>query len=88
MTPHLLPGVRLHFDAVRDTHVLLAPERVLMLDQISHEILRRVDGVANDEEIVTDLAQTFDAPVDTVRGDVVAFLKSLQGQLLLGDRDG
>lgn len=88
MTPHLLPGVRLHFDALRDTHVLLAPERVLMLDQISHEILRRVDGVANDEEIVTDLAQTFDAPVDTVRGDVVAFLKSLQGQLLLGDRDG
>ncbi len=87
MTPHLLSGVRLHFDAVRDTHVLLAPERTLMLDTVSYEILRRVDGTANAAEIVADLAQSFDAPEETIRGDVSAFLTDLCGQLLLGDRD-
>lgn len=87
MTPHLLPGVRLHYDAVRETHVLLAPERALMLDMVSHEILRRVDGRANESEIIADLARSFDAPEETIRGDVRAFLSGLRAQLLLGDHD-
>ncbi|MCH2168964.1 MAG: pyrroloquinoline quinone biosynthesis peptide chaperone PqqD [Oceanicola sp.] len=87
MTPYLLSGVRLHFDKVRNTNVLLAPERALMLDGVSYEILRRVDGIQSVVEIVEDLARAFDAPAEVIRGDVDAFLNDLKTQLLVGDRD-
>ena len=58
-----------------------------MLDQVSHEILRRVDGSASEGEIVASLARAFDAPEATIQADVRTFLKDLRGQLLLGDHD-
>ena len=44
--PALARGVRLRFDKARDVWVLLAPEKVLMPDQIAIEILKRCDGKA------------------------------------------
>ena len=88
MIPYLPRGVRLHWGKVRETHVLLGPERALMLDQIAHEILKRVDGEASDTAICEDLATTFGAPVDQVSGDVAAFLADLADKRLLERRDG
>ncbi|MEO0359709.1 MAG: pyrroloquinoline quinone biosynthesis peptide chaperone PqqD [Pseudomonadota bacterium] len=88
MTPYLPRGVRLHWDKVRETHVLLGPERALMLDQIAHAILSRVDGAASEAAIVDDLSTTFGAPRDQVAGDVAAFLDDLAGKRLLERRDG
>jgi pyrroloquinoline quinone biosynthesis protein D len=75
--PALARGVRLRFDKARDAWVLLAPEKVLMPDQIAVEILKRCDGKARVTEIVDDLAVAFSADRDQVAGDVRAFLQDL-----------
>lgn len=83
MTPVLPPGVRLHWDAVRQTHVLLAPERALMLDEVGHAILARVDGVTGVDALVAGLAADFDAPVEEVGPDVSEFLNGLARERLV-----
>ena len=75
--PALRRGVRLRFDEARSAWVLLAPERVLMPDEIAVEILKRCDGKATVSAIVDDLARTFEAEPAQVAGDVRAFLQDL-----------
>ena len=88
MIPRLPRGVRMRWDGVRNTHVLLGPERALMLDPIAHEILKRVDGETAEAAICADLAATFGAPEAQVSSDVRAFLGDLADKRLLEARDG
>jgi pyrroloquinoline quinone biosynthesis protein D len=81
--PALARGVKLRFDKARDAWVLLAPEKVLMPDQIAVEILRRCDGKATVTELVDDLAVTFSADRDQVAGDVRGFLQDLADKGML-----
>jgi pyrroloquinoline quinone biosynthesis protein D len=81
--PALARGVKLRFDKARDAWVLLAPEKVLMPDQIAIEILKRCDGTAQVAAIVDDLAVTFSADRDQVAADVRAFLQDLADKGLL-----
>jgi pyrroloquinoline quinone biosynthesis protein D len=81
--PALARGVRLRFDKARDAWVLLAPEKVLMPDQIAMEILKRCDGKATVSAIVDDLATTFGADRAQVAGDVQAFLQDLADKGML-----
>jgi pyrroloquinoline quinone biosynthesis protein D len=83
MTPRLPPGVRLHWDAVRGSHVLLAPERVLMLDAVGHAILSRVDGQTATAALVAGLAAEFDAPAEEIGADVADFLDGLARERLV-----
>lgn len=91
MTPAsvaLLPrGVRLHWDQVRVTHVLLAPERALMLDEVGHAILSRLDG-RTCGALVDGLAADFGASVDDVGPDVAEFLGGLVRERLVDLTDG
>jgi pyrroloquinoline quinone biosynthesis protein D len=75
--PALARGVRLRFDQARDAWVLLAPERVLLPDEIAVEILKRCDGKAAVGAIVDDLARSFAAEPAQVAGDVHGFLQDL-----------
>ena len=75
--PALARGVRLRFDQARSAWVLLAPERVLMPDEIAVEILKRCDGKSAVSAIVDDLARTFEAKPAEVAGDVRGFLQDL-----------
>ena len=75
--PALARGVKLRFDKARDAWVLLAPENVLVPDQIAMEILKRCDGKATVAAIIEDLAVTFSADRDQVAADVRAFLQDL-----------
>lgn len=81
--PALARGVKLRFDKARDAWVLLAPEKVLMPDEIAVEILKRCDGKARVTEIVDDLAVAFSAERDQVAGDVRAFLQDLADKGML-----
>jgi pyrroloquinoline quinone biosynthesis protein D len=83
VTPVFPPGVRLHWDAVRGSHVLLAPERALMLDEVGHAILSRVDGVTGVETLVAGLAADFEAPIKDVGADVAEFLQGLARERLV-----
>lgn len=87
MIPRLPRGVRLHRCSVRDSDVLLGPERALMLDPVAHAILSRVDGAASEAEIVADLCVAFGAPAAQVGRDVSAFLADLAEKRLV-DLDG
>ena len=75
--PALARGIKLRFDKARDAWVLLAPEKVLMPDQIAVEILKRCDGKAAVAAIVDDLAVAFSADRDRVAADVRTFLQDL-----------
>ena len=92
MTPQAIPalprGVRTHYDRVRETDVLLGPERVLMLDEIGKAVLDRVDGSASIAAISGDLAQTYGAPLDQVQADVTDYLRDLADKRLLDVSNG
>jgi coenzyme PQQ biosynthesis protein PqqD len=75
--PRLAAGVKLRHDAARDRWTLLAPERVIVPDEIALEILRRVDGKASVGAICDDLAAKFSAPREVIATDVIALLASL-----------
>lgn len=81
--PALPRGVRLHFDKVRDTWVLLAPERAVTLDGIGHAILNAVDGHRRFDEIVNHLADSFGAPPDQISKDSAGFLDALRDRRFL-----
>lgn len=81
--PRLSRGVRLKHDAVREEWVLLAPERVIRLDQVAVEVLRRCTGEATLTAIVDDLARAFAAPRERIEADVVAMLGDLSRKRLL-----
>lgn len=71
----LAPGVALRRDQVRDQWQLLAPERVLLLDDVSLAVVQQVKqpdtsiGTAIDQ-----LAREFNAPRSEIAGDVVELL--------------
>ena len=83
VVPQLGRGVRLRHNKNDGSYVLLAPEKMFELDQISAEILTRVDGKRSLAEIVDDLAAAFNAPRDEILGDVQAFLKDFAAKRVL-----
>ena len=81
--PALPRGVRLHHDRVRDTWVLLAPERAITLDAIGHAILTEVDGSRSFGEITGALAEKYNAPQDQIAKDSSGFLTALRNRRFL-----
>lgn len=82
--PHLARLVRLDWDDVRESYVLLAPEGVIVLNQTGATILRLCDGERTVEEIVEELRGQY----DRVSGDEVGdFLGRLAAKrwVVLGD---
>ncbi|MCC6919211.1 MAG: pyrroloquinoline quinone biosynthesis peptide chaperone PqqD [Alphaproteobacteria bacterium] len=77
MIPRLRPGVRIHRDRVRDRWVLLAPERVVEIDDQAHAILARVDGTATVEVIAAALADEYEADAAEITSDAAALLGDL-----------
>jgi pyrroloquinoline quinone biosynthesis protein D len=76
--PRLREGVRLRFDQVRGSWVLLAPERLFLLDEQAAEILRLVDGARSLGAIADDLARRFDAPRAVILADTASMLADLR----------
>ena len=78
--PGLPRGVRLKHDQKRGQWVILAPERVFVLDDVAREIVRSIDGQANIGAIIDGLAERFAAPRDVIAKDVLALLEELLGK--------
>ena len=81
--PRLPRGVRLTHNEAQGGWVLLAPERVFKADAIAAEIVKRCTGEATLNEIVDDLAKTFNAPRDRIESDVTAMLTGLVDKRLI-----
>jgi len=73
--PRLPRGMRLKHDETRQQWVILAPERLFVLDDIAQAIMSSVDGTASVGAIADALAARFDAPRDLVLKDVTALLQ-------------
>jgi pyrroloquinoline quinone biosynthesis protein D len=82
MNPKLPRGVRLRHDRIRERWVLLAPERIFEVDDIGVEILKRCDGRGL-AAMLQDLATTFSATPEEIRGDVESFLKGFAEKRVL-----
>jgi pyrroloquinoline quinone biosynthesis protein D len=65
--PRLAPGVRLTFDQAREQHVLLAPERISVLNGTGAAIVALCDGQRTVAEIVAELRGRY----EQVAGDEV-----------------
>ncbi|MGA9865422.1 MAG: pyrroloquinoline quinone biosynthesis peptide chaperone PqqD [Acetobacteraceae bacterium] len=83
--PRFPRGTRFRFDATRKNWVILAPERVLMPDEIAVEVLKLVDGARSVDAIADDLAARFGAPRDQVGADVITMLQDLADKTVLED---
>jgi pyrroloquinoline quinone biosynthesis protein D len=81
--PRLAPGVRLHFDRIRDAWVLLAPERVLETEGPASEILRRCDGSRTVSQLIDELATVYNADRADIAADVTEMLAELVGKRML-----
>lgn len=75
--PRLPRHIKLRFDEARQRWVLLAPERVLVPDEIAIEILRRCDGMTSVASIAGMLAEKYAAPLQEVERDIVELLQDL-----------
>lgn len=69
--------VKFHFNKQRDQWVILAPERLLVPDETSIEILKMCDGKVSVDGIVTSLVEKYNAPHDVILKDVMAMLQDL-----------
>jgi pyrroloquinoline quinone biosynthesis protein D len=76
-TPSLPRHIKLRHDTARDRWMILAPERVHTPDAIAVAVLKLCDGVRTVEAIAGVLAQTYNAPKDTILADIVAMLQEL-----------
>ena len=77
-------GVRLRHDLERDSWTLMAPERVIVLDEIAHQVI--VDIVDSDgllAGVIDRLSQLFDAPREEIASDVIEMLQPFVDKQLL-----
>jgi coenzyme PQQ biosynthesis protein PqqD len=81
--PRLARGSRLRWDEARQSWVVLAPERVILLDEIAHEIVRRCDGASTIAEITADLARSFEAEPGEVAADVETLIEDLLAKRIM-----
>ncbi len=72
--PRLARQARLNWDPVREQHVLLAPEGVIVLNQTGATILGLCDGERTFVEIVDELRAKFDRVADDEVRDFLARL--------------
>ena len=84
--PRLAEGVRLRFDGVRDSHVLLFPEGALKLNSTAAAVLELCDGERSLDQISALLSERYDGA--DVRGDVESLLEAIAVRgLVVGDGD-
>lgn len=70
--PRVAGRARLRFDSARDSHVLLLPERVVMLSPTAAEILELCDGERTVDDVVDELQSRY--PQGDLTDDVSEFL--------------
>lgn len=79
-TPRLRRGVKLARDAARNTDILNAPERIVVLDDIAAEILKSCDGRNTIAAIAAQLAAAHCEDEELVRTDIIELLTDLSAQ--------
>ena len=75
--PRMPRHVKFNFNKQRQQWVVLVPERLLVPDAISVEVLKLCDGTADVASIVGTLVEKYNAPSEVIRKDVIEMLQGL-----------
>tara|TARA_B100001057_G_scaffold447388_1_gene486853 strand:+ start:133 stop:420 length:288 start_codon:yes stop_codon:yes gene_type:complete len=75
--PKFPKHVKFKYNKPRDEWVLLAPERLVKLDDIAVEVLKLLDGMKKVKDISLELSKKFNAPLDIIQKDVINLLQTL-----------
>ena len=75
--PRLADKARLKWDAVREKHLLLFPEGVLVLNKTAHDVLALCDGQRTVAEIINALAAQYAIDSNAIDADVKEILQKL-----------
>lgn len=81
--PKLAAKAQLRHDRKNDQHVLLYPEKGLLLNPTGTAIVKLCTGKHTLREIIDQLAEQFRAPASKIQPEVVSFLDSLLERGLL-----
>jgi len=84
-TPMLATGVRLHWDKVRERHVLIYPEGALALNATAAEVLELCDGKRTIDDIAGVLGERYDGA--DVSADVAELVAAIEAKGLVVDAD-
>ena len=80
--PSIRSGIRLQWEEVQNSYVLLYPEGMVKLNTSAAEILKRCDGARSVDEIVVDLESAFKRT--GLQGEVEHFLQLARAQGWIG----
>jgi pyrroloquinoline quinone biosynthesis protein D len=83
--PRLTSKARLHYDRHAQQHMLLYPEKGLVLNQTALAILQLCTGEHSVADIVLRLRQGFGTAPERVERDVLSFLVTLEQRALIRD---
>jgi pyrroloquinoline quinone biosynthesis protein D len=81
--PQLASGVRLHWDGVRERHMLLFPEGALALNQTAADVLELCDGRRSLDDIARELNLRYSGA--DVGDDVEQLLTAIAARALVVD---
>jgi len=81
--PRLVDGARLHYDDVREEHMLLVPEGAVRLNETAAHVLELCDGRRSVDEIAAALSERYRG--SDVSGDVQELLGGLRENGLVID---
>lgn len=81
--PHFAEGIRIRWDETRQRWILLAPEKVVVAEPPADDVLRSIDGVRSVGDIVTELAEMFEAAPEQIADDVIRLLNELAAEGLV-----
>jgi len=85
--PKIAGKARLKWDARESKHVLLSPERGLVLNASAARVVELCDGTSTREEIVDALAAAHAGDRATIARDVDDLLAMLRARALLDDAE-
>ncbi|HEY0464330.1 MAG TPA: pyrroloquinoline quinone biosynthesis peptide chaperone PqqD [Polyangiaceae bacterium] len=83
LKPKLAPKTKLRLDPKTGKHILLYPEKGLLLNPTGTAILKLCDGERTLALIVATLAAEFQADADVLRAEVLTFVQGLLDRGLL-----
>jgi len=81
--PRLAPHVHFRFDKKRERWVVLAPERLLLPDEIAVEVLKLCDGSLSIAAMVASLTERYEISDETASKDVLELLQDLTDKGIL-----
>ncbi|WML50261.1 pyrroloquinoline quinone biosynthesis peptide chaperone PqqD [Neobacillus sp. PS3-34] len=80
--PKLAAKARLKFDKVRGKHLLLLPEKVVVMNETAASILILCDGSLAVHNIVGKIRDSLQAGTESIEAEPLPDLKTMEGDIL------